>query len=479
MAARSTWSIAAPWPPLAKGEPGLPASGGPDVTYPLYRNGDVGDNVTMQSMLDGTLEGVVEPVTTLRMGSASADITPGWSLTLAGFAARTGPSQGVSQPIRVRVSVLESRDDMGEANRAVVAVADMLWWGPQQVPALRAEIAAVTGAPEANILLSATHTHSGPQTTTRASATIGVVDPRFLDLLRERTLDAARAAAARLEPVTVSRLDGTHGLGFNRRYALNPHGPEDQALVVLRFDRANGEPATLWVHYTCHPVITQEPLISGEFCGVAMDLLESRHGVTALYLQGCCGDINPRVGNEQRTVRGTNGDVERIGEEFAGAVTGLLANGEARRLRPVPLAATHLDVDLPYATLPTVAELQAQANEPDVYGELARAMLDHPDWLAPSIPLHLQRLDVADGLSLLAMNGEIVVEYGLRIREAGGGATLPMGYANGMTGYVPTARIIAEGGYEAGEARPYFFLPAPFDPTVETVMNDAIDRITR
>jgi hypothetical protein len=428
-------------------------------------------------MLDRALKGVVEPVTMLRIGSASAEITPDWPLTLAGFAARTGPSQGVSQPLRVRVSVLESTGDNGQVRRAVVAVADMLWWGPHQVPTLRAEIAAVTGAPEANILLSATHTHSGPQASTRASATIGVADPRFLDLLRAQTLAAATEAAANLEPVTVSRFRGTHSLGFNRRYDFNPDGPEDPALTVLRFDRPDGQPAALWVHYTCHPVITQEPLVSGEFCGVAMDRLEARLGATALYLQGCCGDINPRMGDEKRTVRGTNADVERIGGELADAVESLLASGNPEPLDPTPIMAVHRDLDLPFAALPTEGELRAQAGEPGVYGELARALLDHPEWLAPSIPLHMQRLDVADGLSLLAMNGEVVVEYGIRIREASAGAVLPMGYANGMTGYVPTARIIAEGGYEAGEARPYFLLPAPFDPAVEAVMDEAIGRL--
>ena len=108
---------------------------------------------------------------------------------------------------------------------------------------------------------------------------------------------------------------------------------------------------------------------------------------------------------------------------------------------------------------------------------LTRALLEHPEWVAPSMPLHLQRLDLAEGLALLAMNGEIVVEYGLRAKANSDGAVLPLGYANGMTGYVPTARIIAEGGYEAGEAIPYFFLPSPFAPSVEEALNDALDRL--
>jgi hypothetical protein len=108
---------------------------------------------------------------------------------------------------------------------------------------------------------------------------------------------------------------------------------------------------------------------------------------------------------------------------------------------------------------------------------VAQALLAHPEWCNPTIPLTLQRLDIAAGCSLLGMNGEIVVEYGLRIRDWSDGSVLPMGYANGMTGYIPTARIIVEGGYEAGEAAPYFFLTGPFSPEVESLVDDAITSI--
>lgn len=415
-------------------------------------------------------------MTTLRIGSALADITPDWSLSLAGFAARTEPSRGVSHPIKVRVSVLESVDDHGAASRAVVAVADVLWWGPQQVKPLRQELAAITGAPESHILLSATHTHSGPQTSYRAATGVGIADPAFVTLLEQRTLEAASEAVARLEPVTVSRFTGTHDLGFNRRNDINPDGAEDPALTVLRFDRADGSPATLWVHYACHPVITEEPFVSSEFCGVAMDRLETDLGATALYLQGCCGTINPRIGESKVTTRGTNADVERIGNAFAGAVTSLMKSA-ATPLQPIAITGRIESIDLPFAPLPTEPEIRAQTGRDDVHGELARALLAHPEWLTPSIPLDMQRIDLADGLSLLAMNGEIVAEFGLAIRETSQDTVLPMGYANGMTGYVPTAAIIAEGGYEAGGAGPYFFLPTSFDPSVETVVRAAIDRI--
>jgi hypothetical protein len=296
-------------------------------------------------------------------------------------------------------------------------------------------------------------------------------------LLHDQVLAATRKASASLEPVTVTRFDGTCDLAFNRRAERNQPGPVDPTITVVRFDRANGTPVTLWVHFTSHPVITQEPLVSSEFCGVAMARLSDWIGAPALYLQGCCGDINPAVPGEARSLRGADREVVEAGTRLAESVEGLLATGTPELLAPIPLAAHSITVDLPFDTVSSEERLRERSNMSGLNGEVAQALLAHPEWRNPTIPLTLQRLDIAAGCSLLAINGEVVVEYGLRIRERSGGSVLPMGYANGMTGYIPTARIIAEGGYEAGDAAPWFFLPGPFTPEVESVVDGAITTI--
>ena len=415
-------------------------------------------------------------MTTLSLGSAMADITPNWPLTLAGFAARTEPSRGVSQPLRARVSVLES-DQVGVRRRVVVVAADLLWWGQQDASSLRTEIATIAETSPDYVLLSATHTHSAPQTAIRASREIGVVAPDYTTLLRERVVSATARAMAALEPVTLRRFTGTCEIGFNRRYARNPAGPTDPCLTVLCFDRTDGTPAALWVHFACHPVITQEPLVSAEFCGVAMDRLETHLGVTASFLQGCCGDINPVAASGRESLRGGDAEVVATGDRLASEVERLLASDGGEPISDISLSARLLTVELPFAAIPTDETLRHQALAEGVEGELARALLAHPEWNTPSIPLELQRLDLGPSCRLLAMNGEIVADYGLRIRELSQGAVLPLGYANGMTGYIPTSRILVEGGYEAGEAAPYFLLPGPFAPEVEPLMDEAIASI--
>lgn len=416
-------------------------------------------------------------MTELRLGTATADITPPLPVSLAGFAARTEPAEGVSHQLKVRVAVFESQEHDGSTSRSVLAVADLLWWGNEQAPALRQDIAHLTGTEVSQVLLSATHTHSGPQTSWRASAEIGVADDRYLVLLRERTLAATSEALAHIEPVTIRQSVGTHDYAFNRRYSLNPNGPTDPTLTVMQANRPNGDLAALFVHVTCHPVITQEALVSSEFCGVAMDRLESDLGGTAFYLQGCCGDINPCEPGGTESLRGTNLEVERVGLALAVSVQDLLRSDTGSLLPPRPLVGLQMEIDLPFAHLPAEPVLRQQATRSGVEGEVARAMLNHPEWRTPSVPLLVQRLDLAENWSLLAITGEVVVEYGLQVRSRSGGTVLPMGYANGMTGYIPTARILAEGGYEATGSTPYFFLPAPFAPAVEDVVRHAIDML--
>ncbi len=323
------------------------------------------------------------------------------------------------------------------------------------------------------ILLSATHTHSGPQTSAELSSSIGVLDPQFHDRLRDGVRRVVSAAVDQLEPVTMTRWVGEHDLGFNRRPQFNPGGSVDRMLTVLRLDRAGGSASTLLVHYACHPTIYQGYQLSSEYCGVAMSELEDRFGATCLFLQGCCGDINPDINRDGVQARGELDVIDREGLALADAVSDLVSDhGEELEVRS--LRSLQQSIDLPFDVLPDPAELRLLAETQGHMGEWSRWLLDHPERMVPSIVMQMQRHDLAAGCSLVAMNGEVCVDYGLYVRAISGGTTLPLGYANGMTGYIPTAAIIAEGGYEAGDSIPYFYLPAPFVPEVESMLKQGL-----
>jgi hypothetical protein len=131
-------------------------------------------------------------------------------------------------------------------------------------------------------------------------------------------------------------------------------------------------------------------------------------------------------------------------------------------------------VPLPFQELPTRADLKAKKRRPNLVGEWSRLLLREPERVQPSIPLEMSLLNIADGLSLLAINGEVVVDYGLLVKQRFGGRILPVPYSNGIIGYIPTARQVLEGGYEAKESTLYFGLPAPFAPGLESKIHDGI-----
>jgi hypothetical protein len=397
--------------------------------------------------------------TTARIGAARVDITPDWPLPLAGFASRTTISQGVAHPLHLRVALLEST-----GTRALIASADLLNWGPERLPEWRKALSASCGVPEGSVLFSATHSHSGPQTNGWHAAATGVLDPRFLDLLGERLLAVAAAAAADMEDVSIARGRGQHDLGMHRRVVVdghamsrpNPDGPVDHEVTVLAFRRADGSLKAALTHYTCHPVLSGEDQLSGEFTGDAMSRVEERTGAVSLYLQGCCGDTNPG-----RLASTGLAEIPKQGAALADVVSGIL-DGALEELRPVPLTARWDGVDLPFKSAPTTAELQEASTQDGVMGQWGRAFLEHPERIAASARLELQRLEIAEGQALLAMNGEVCLDYGLQIKAVSGGRVLPVAYSNGMIGYIPTATQVDEGGYEADESTRYYLLAGRF-----------------
>jgi hypothetical protein len=421
-------------------------------------------------------------VPTTQLGVAKLDITPRKPLPLAGFAARQGPSEGVSHPLFVRAFFFTPDGPDDGERRALIVSADLLGWGQDRLPALRQQLRERWNLGEEQVVLSATHTHCGPQTSVRLVSSVGTPDPDYIEYLEAQLFAAIEQAHANREPVTIERGAGTSDISINRRrlvdgamlMAPNPDGPTDPAVTVLRFRTAAGGTKGVLVHYTCHPTITADRLVSGEFPGVAMAEIEETlgGGAVAAYLQGTCGDIKVALLDGDTFKRGHDADVRAVGHRLAGTVLGVL-DGQMQMLADRPLGGQHTSVDLPIQPPPAREQLEALRDEPGIIGEWSTLLLRTAQ-PPTAITLDLTRLDLADGLSLLAMNGEISVAFGLFVKERSGGRVLPVGYSNGAVGYVVTAAQVAEGGYEAGEAFRYYGRPGPFTPEVEPRLRDAL-----
>ncbi|MEF3313666.1 hypothetical protein PV433_32770 [Paenibacillus sp. GYB004] len=433
----------------------------------------------------------------LKLGTAKLDITPRQPMPLAGFSSRSGSFERVAQPLFARFYWFEQTRLPANDNTAagfassrpvLLVTADLICWGTDRMPGLRRKLMERFGLEERSIIMHATHTHSGPQTSAQLSKAIGTPSLEYLDWLEEQVLEGAARAAADLETVQVRRGAGTCGINVNRRKLVeglmrgepNELGPVDRDVTVFAFAREDDSLKGVLTHYSCHPTISNRNEVSSEFCGAAMDRLEAELGgdVICGYLQGCTGDVRPHLVQDGKFVYGGAPEVKRMGDQLFDTIQAVL-KGPMRRL-PLSLVCTRqASVPLKLQPLPSEDMLRGWLHHEDIMGEWSGTMLHNPDQYRSPVLLELTFIQLAQGLSFLAMNGEVVMEYGLHVKAHTAGQVLPVAYSNGMLGYVPTARQVHEGGYEGATSFRYFNLPGPFDPRIESDIQQAIAELIR
>lgn len=423
----------------------------------------------------------------LRLGTTKMDITPKNPMPLAGFGKRKGNFEGISAPLYCRIFLFEQTDQNGGQRRALFVSADLIWWGPERIPRLRMILSSRFGIQKSAIILHATHSHSGPQTTRYFTQTLGIPDPDYIHFLEAQLMTGVSEAEDNLEPVMITKVVGTSDIGINRSKMVdrqmmalpNKEGTVDPEVTVINFMSEKAQHKGMFVHYSCHPTTTADNFVSPEFPGHAVSRIEQvlGGGIVAGYLQGCCGNVRPALIRNGSFYRGTHKDAKKLGDKLANEVLSILKKSHVKRIPLTQIHSQSVEVDLLFKRLPSLEELKKSRDEDGVLGEWSELLLQNPERLEQTIPLSITCLKLADDLSLLAMNGEMVVEYGLYAKKIFNGKALPMGYSNGMIGYVPTAKQLSEGGYEAKESTVYFGLPSDFSPEVEGDIKKAINQL--
>lgn len=413
----------------------------------------------------------------LVIGIDRADLPLPLPLPLAGFAARAGdgPTDRVLSPLRLRTLALDTDQD----HPAVLVSADLLFWGDDLADLIKDLFAAEFGTGRERLVLHATHTHSGPQAGRRFLGSLGVADDRFLAGLVEATLDSVRRALTGRLRVRVERASVPVRLGVDRRHVrtggAHPATEVDHEISVLRFVDGSGGCAALLVQQACHPVLHHANAVSADFTGAAMTALERDGAGVALYLQGCCGDVNPDHYDGTELTPASQDEVEAFGRRLSDAVAGLLRRDGWRR-EPAAVAVAERSFEVPVPVRPTPAELEQLVHRPDPVGAWARLLRADPARLTDPVTVRLTRLALTPETGFLGFSAELVTRYGRYTKQRSGARWIALGYTNGMTGYLITARHVAEGGYEPAESPYYFGLPGPFDPAVEQVVLAQIDR---
>jgi neutral ceramidase len=385
-------------------------------------------------------------------GAASLVVTPQRPLPMAGFADRTGASQGVVDDLFVRALVVQDG-----AHASAVVVADVIGLERETVTTAQVEIAARTGIPARHVIVAATHTHSGPAVMPHMAG--GPVDSAYYEEF-SRALVATTVAACEHARPAMLRL----GIGYEATVAKNRRvvgGLIDTDLPLIEVVALSGEPIALVASYACHPVVLgpHNRAFSADYPGVLRSTLERLYpGTLALFLTGCAGQINTGHRASDSLATKTHWDPLRSYEECerVGRLLAVAAAGARERAHPPggrPLAGTDADSAVAVASRPVSLSY---------YG------FDCSSWTGEVTAFRW------GSIALIGLPGEPFAEIGLVIKQlAGVAGVMVCGYSNGCPGYVPWADAYAVGGYEVEEAHLYYGAPACFAPEASGTLVEA------
>ena len=407
-----------------------------------------------------------------RVGVAAVDITPEYPIRLSGYVARQTESEGVQIPIKAKAAALND----GAKTVLILsvdncAISRELWQRVLQ----RLEGEQSLSADQ--IVIFSSHTHSAPALTGAIPNMFATNLPpdqqatidRYTRELTDKMLAVSDAAIKQIRPARLHFGKGRVTFAKNRR---TEGGPVDHDLPVLIARSLDGTARMVLANYACHCTTLQgdRNLIHGDWSGVAQAALEKGHpGLTALVSIGCGADSNPFP-------RGKPELAEAHGQELAREVTSMLQKSLEELTAPLDLRAQNFE--LPFDPLPDRQEWEKRAKEPGIVGFHARknlSRLDRGEGLPGALPYRVQTWTFGKQLAMVFLPGEVVIDYVRRLkREFDPERLWVSGYANWVPCYIPSVRILKEGGYEAESSLWYYDQPARLSTNTENLIISAV-----
>jgi neutral ceramidase len=424
-----------------------------------------------------------------KAGAAKVVITPERLMWMSGYAARTKPAEGKLHELWAKALVLE--DPTGR--RAVLVTMDLVGIDRPLSVAVCQELAKKYRLPREAVMLSVSHTHCGPVVGGNLGPMyeLNADQRRLVDeyarLLRKKLIDVVGQALERLAPARLAWGVGQAGFAVNRRNNKESDAPAlraagqlkgrvDHDLPVLTVRDLDGRLLALACGYACHATTLDFYLWSGDYPGFAQIELEKAHpGAIALFWAGCGGDQNPIPRRKVALA-------EDYGRQLADGVERVMS----APMKPVEgaVACAYAEIDLPFAPLPTREQLVQDSLSRNRY-VAARAkhllrQIGEGQPLPATYPYPVQVWRLGSDLTWVALGGEVVVDYSRRLKnELGLGKTWVAGYTNDVMAYIPSIRVLKEGGYEGGGAMVYYGLPASWSPRVEELIVAAVHDVAR
>ncbi|MGQ9573767.1 MAG: neutral/alkaline non-lysosomal ceramidase N-terminal domain-containing protein [Thermoguttaceae bacterium] len=409
-----------------------------------------------------------------QVGLGRVNITPQGPIWMSGYAARTHASDGVLHDLWAKALVIED----AAGGRAVIITTDLIGLPRELAEQVASRLKQQHGIERSQLVLSCSHTHCGPVVwpNLRAMYFLSPEDQdrliRYSKKLADQLVRMVDAAMADRAPADVWAGHGSVGFAINRRQpvpqgvrlGVNPKGPVDHDVPVLKVTAPDGKVRAVLFGYACHNTTLGGDFykIHGDYAGFAqIELEQALPGTLAMFMILCGGDQNPHP-------RGKVELAQQHGKALADEVRRVLGG----QLRPVrgPIRTAWQVISLDFARHER-ATFEKELKSPDRYVQTrAKLMLEAYDRGEPvrSMQYPVQAVRLGDDVAMVALAGEVTVEYALRLkREFPNENLIVLGYANEVPCYIPSLAVLRGGGYEPVTSMIYYGKPGPFAENVE------------
>ena len=432
-------------------------------------------------------------------------ITPNIPVLQCGFAARTHKSVGVHDDIYASVILLQSDE---ESNHTVVIIAlDMTGGDRSFAYGIKKSICKKYGLTQDKIIISYSHTHSSvaltgenedlrdehPYSINADDFLWGVgkesvdytQDVLYYNVVKNKIMDMLEECYKTMIEGDIYILKGRSGFGVSRRFPSEkgilwrPNSDVKQMdpdLFLLKFIGKDNKMYGLIYNYACHPTTlgSDSYLISSDFPGVVRKTLEdSNPGTAVVFLQGCGADIKPYITAEGDRFKSCNfGELELAGRSLAGEIQGYIDKPGWRKIN-ADIVTDGIDLRL-YTETWSIEKWEQLLNKPDepIYRkESAKQVIKsiEKNEVKNYLPYYISFLKLDCQTCMVCLEGEVVSDFGKKIKRLFTGDAIVLGYTNSIACYIPTRQVLQEGGYES-ESFISTRLAGPFVPEVEDII---------
>jgi neutral ceramidase len=420
-----------------------------------------------------------------KAGTGRVAITPTQPMWMAGYAARTKPSEGAVHDLWAKALALQ--DPAGQ--RAILVTIDVCGIDRELSNRVRDTLKSRHGLDRDRIVIACSHTHSGPVVGTNL-LTMYKLDAvqhqriaEYAEFLFEAIITASGQAIDRLQESQLAWGTGRCDFAVNRRAnkeaqvpelreRMALQGPVDHDVPVLRIAGAKGTLLAVIFGYACHCTVLDSYKFCGDYAGFAQVDLENGHpGAQAMFVAGCGADQNPIP---RRTLELAAGYGKQLAASVDEAIRGPL------QVIDGPIKSGYEEIALAFAALPSKEQVERDSQSNDFY-IASRAkhlikMIERQGRLEPTYPYPVEVWRLG-GLTWVFLGGEVTVDYSLRIKPNHGSShTWVSAYCNDVMAYIPSQRVLKEGGYEGGGAMVYYGQPAVWSDLVEEAIIAAVVR---